>query len=67
MEQTPITITLSIAEWTQILNVLSCSPFNLVNQISAAVNSLQLQAGPAVEEAAKKHAAENPEAAEAAE
>jgi hypothetical protein len=68
MENEPITITLSIAQWTGILNVLSTAPFNLVNQIADAVNQLQIQAGPAVEEAAKKHAEEKPEAtAEAAE
>ena len=68
MENEIVTIELTVGQWTSILNVLSCSPFNLVNQISEAVNALQAQAGPQVEAAAQKHAAENPEAAaEAAE
>lgn len=56
MENEPITITLSVQAWTGILNVLSTAPFNLVNQISEAVNSLQSQAAPQVEAAAQKHA-----------
>jgi hypothetical protein len=56
MENENVTITLTVAQWTQILNVLSLSPFSAVNQISEAVNSLQTQAGPQVEEAAKKYA-----------
>ena len=65
MENEIVKIELSVAEWTAILNVLSLAPFNAVNQISAAVNNLQLQAGPQVEEAAKKHApAEEAAAAE---
>jgi hypothetical protein len=56
MENEPITITLTISQWTGILNVLSTAPFNLVNQIAEAVNALQVQAGPAVEAAAQKHA-----------
>ena len=68
MENENVTITLTVAQWTGILNVLSTAPFNLVNQISEAVNALQVQAGPQVEAAAAAHAAENPEAAaEAAE
>lgn len=64
MENENVTITLTVAQWTQILNVLSTAPFNLVNQISEAVNALQVQAGPQVEEAAKKHPAPEAEAAE---
>jgi hypothetical protein len=56
MENENVTITLTVAQWTAILNVLSTAPFNLVNQISEAVNALQVQAGPQVEEAAQKHA-----------
>ena len=56
MENEPITITLTIAQWTGILNVLSTAPFNLVNQVAEAVNALQVQAGPAVEAAVAKHA-----------
>ena len=56
MENENVTITLTVAQWTAILNVLSTAPFNLVNQISEAVNALQVQAGPQVESAAQKHA-----------
>jgi len=65
MEQEPVTITLSVQEWNQILAALSTAPFSVVNQISAAVNSIQVQAGPVIEELAKKYPA--PEAAQAAE
>ena len=57
MENENVTVTLTVAQWTAILNVLSTAPFNLVNQIAEAVNALQQQAGPQVEEAAKKHEA----------
>lgn len=57
MENENVTITLTVAQWSAILNVLSTAPFNLVNQIAEAVNQLQVQAGPQVEEAAKKHPA----------
>lgn len=67
MENENVTITLTVAQWTGILNVLSTAPFNLVNQISDAVNALQVQAGPQVEEAAKKHAPAEDAPAEAAE
>jgi hypothetical protein len=68
MENENITITLTVQQWTNILNCLSLAPFSAVNQISEAVNSLQSQAGPQVEEAAKKHApAAEAEAAPAAE
>jgi hypothetical protein len=56
MENENVTVTLTVAQWTGILNVLSTAPFNLVNQVAEAVNALQTQAGPQVEEAAKKHA-----------
>lgn len=55
MENENVTITLTVAQWTGILNVLSTAPFNLVNQIAEAVNALQVQAGPQVESAAQKH------------
>jgi hypothetical protein len=63
MEQEPVTITLTVAQWNSILGALSTAPFQVVNTISEAVNALQVAAGPQVEEAAKKHAP----AAEAAE
>jgi hypothetical protein len=56
MEQEPVTITLTVAQWNSILGALSTAPFQVVNQISEAVNALQVAAGPQVEEAAKKHA-----------
>ena len=56
MENENVTITLTVAQWTGILNVLSTAPFNLVNQVAEAVNALQVQAGPQVEAAAAKHA-----------
>jgi hypothetical protein len=55
MEQEPITITLSVQEWNQILGALSTAPFQVVNVASAAINSLQVQAGPVIEELAKKY------------
>jgi|LakMenE01Jun11ns_1017448.scaffolds.fasta_scaffold5318003_1 hypothetical protein len=66
MENTPVTITLTIAQWNSILGALSTAPFQVVSQISDAVNALQSAAGPQVEEAAKK-AAEEAATAEAAE
>ena len=57
MENENVTITLTVAQWTAILNVLSTAPFNLVNQISEAVNALQVQAGPTMEELALTYAA----------
>ena len=56
LAQEPITITLSVQQWTAILNCLSLAPFSAVNQIAEAINSLQTQAAPAVEAAAAKHA-----------
>ena len=67
MENENVTVTLTVAQWTGILNVLSTAPFNLVNQIAEAVNSLQVQAGPQVEEAAKKYASADGEGAAVAE
>lgn len=65
MEAENVTITLTVAQWTMLLNALSTAPFNVVNQVSEAVNSLQAQAGPQVEAAAQKHApAEEAAAAE---
>lgn len=64
MENENVTITLTVAQWTSILNVLSTAPFNLVNQIGEAVNALQTQAAPQIEEASKKHPAPEADAAE---
>jgi hypothetical protein len=55
MEQEIVNISLTVAEWNQILAALSTAPFSVVNQISAAVNSIQVQAGPVIEELAKKY------------
>ena len=56
MEQEPITITLTVQQWTALLNCLSLAPFSAVNQVSEAVNALQQAAAPQVEAAAAKHA-----------
>jgi len=56
MENEEIKIVLTVAEWNAILGALSTAPFQIVNQISSAVNKLQVQAGPVVEELAKKYA-----------
>ena len=64
VNQELVTITLSIGQWNQILGALSTAPFQIINQISEAVNSLQVQAGPAVEAAAAKHAPAEASAAE---
>lgn len=60
MDSEIVNISLTVAQWTQILNCLSTAPFNLVNTIGEAVNALQQQAGPQVEAAAAKHQAEAP-------
>ena len=57
MEQEIVKIELSVAEWNQILAAISTAPFQVVNQISAAVNALQTQAGPQIEAAAAKYPA----------
>ena len=64
MENENVTVTLTVGAWNQILGALSTAPFQVVNQISEAVNALQTQAGPQVEEAAKKHAPAEAAAAE---
>ena len=61
MENENVTITLTVAQWNAVLGALSTAPFQVVNQISEAVNSLQKQAAPQIEEAAKKHAPANAE------
>ena len=64
MENEPVTITLPVAQWNQILGAISTAPFQVVNQISEAVNALQVQAGPQIESAAAKYPAPEAEAAE---
>ena len=64
VNQEPVTITLSIGQWNQILAALSTAPFSVVNQISEAVNALQQAAGPQVAEAAAKYPAPESVAAE---
>jgi hypothetical protein len=64
MENENVTVTLTVGQWNAILGALSTAPFQVVNQISEAVNALQVQAGPQVEEAAKKHAPAEAAAAE---
>ena len=64
VNQEPVTITLPVAQWNQILGAISTSPFQVVNQISEAVNALQVQAGPQIEAAVAKYPAPEAEAAE---
>jgi hypothetical protein len=64
MENENVTVTLTVGQWNAILGALSTAPFQVVNQISEAVNALQTQAGPQVEEASKKHAPAEAAAAE---
>jgi hypothetical protein len=64
MENENLSIELTVAEWNQILGALSTAPFSVVNQISSAVNKLQTQAAPVIEELAKKYPAPEAEAAE---
>ena len=65
MESENISITLTVAQWNGILGAISTAPFQVVNQVSEAVNALQVQAGPQMEELAKKYApAEEAAAAE---
>ena len=56
MENEAVTIVLTVAQWNAILGALSTAPFQVVNQISEAVNALQVQAGPQIEELTQKHA-----------
>jgi hypothetical protein len=56
MENEVVTISLTVAEWNQILGAISTAPFQVVNSISSAVAGLQSQAGPQMEELFKKHA-----------
>lgn len=56
MENSPVTITLTVAQWSAILSVLSAAPFNLVQQINEAINALQAQAGPQVQAAQEANA-----------
>jgi hypothetical protein len=56
MENSPVTITLTVGQWSAILSVLSAAPFNLVNQINEAINALQSQAGPQVQAAQEANA-----------
>lgn len=63
MENEEIQIVLQVQEWNQILGALSSAPFQVVNSISGAVNKLQVQAGPVIEELAKKYAASEEAAA----
>jgi hypothetical protein len=65
MENEIVKIELTVAQWNQILGVVSLAPYQVVNQINDAMNHLQSQAGPQIEAAIAKHAA--PEASEAAE
>ena len=67
MENEIVKIELTVAQWNAILGALSTAPFQVVNQISEAVNALQVQAGPQIEELAKKYAPAEEAAAEAAE
>ena len=64
MENEIVNISLSVAQWNQILGALSTAPFQVVNQISEAVNALQTQAGPQIEAAAAKYPAAETAAAE---
>jgi len=64
MENEIVKIELTVAQWNQILGVISLSPFQAVNQISDAVNHLQSQAGPQIEAAVAKYPAPEAEAAE---
>ena len=64
MENEIVKIELSVAEWNQILAAISTAPFQVVNTASAAINNLQTQAGPIIEELAKKYPAAEAAAAE---
>lgn len=55
MENEPITVTLTLRQWNDVLAVISTAPFNLVNRASDALGALQSQTGPQFEAAALKH------------
>lgn len=45
MENENVTITLTVAQWQSLLNVIGAAPYVAVNSIGETVNSLQSQAG----------------------
>ena len=61
MENEPITVTLSVRQWNDVLGVISTAPFNLVNRATDALAALQGQTGPQFEAAHKKHQAAEPD------
>lgn len=65
MENETVTITLTVAGWQALLNIVSLAPFSAVNQISAVINDVQTQAGEQIKVLQEKYPA--PEAAPAAE
>lgn len=55
MENEKVTITLTVAQWQAVLNVLSHSPYIVYAPVSPIVNELQLQAAPQIDELQKKY------------
>ena len=56
MENENVTVTLTVAQWNSLLGALSTAPFQVVNNVGDAVNALQAQAGPQIEEISQKYA-----------
>ena len=55
MENENVTVTLTVGQWNSLLGALSTAPFQVVNNVSDAVNALQAQASPQVEEISKNY------------
>jgi len=41
MENENVTVTLTVAQWTAIYNIISSAPFNVVNTYGSVINDLQ--------------------------
>lgn len=55
MENENVTVTLTVAQWNSLLGALSTAPFQVVNNVSDAVNALQAQASPQIEEISQRY------------
>lgn len=59
MENNNLLITLTVAQWQGVLNVLSHAPYAAVTNISETVNAIQEQAAVQIQEFEKTQQAEN--------
>lgn len=61
MENKYLLITLTVAQWQSVLNVLSHAPYAAVTSISDTVNAIQEQAAVQIQELEKAQQTENPQ------